>query len=78
MATTQDASRRTTPLLPLAVVLFALGLLAVGAVFVLFATGHQNLPVWLNLACTLAPIGLAVGVAGAVRDGRAATRARRD
>ncbi|GLZ34323.1 hypothetical protein Lesp02_65100 [Lentzea sp. NBRC 105346] len=54
--------------MPLAVGLFVLGVLAIVAVFVLFATGHSDLPVWLNVAATLcAPVGLALGVLSSVR-----------
>lgn len=42
--------------------LFGLGLLAVLGVFGLFATGYQDLPLWLNLATLLAPAGLIGGV----------------
>jgi uncharacterized membrane protein YhdT len=56
----RTAARSTA--LPVAVGLFGLGLLAIVAVFVLYATGHGDLPVWLNLATLLAPLGLAVGV----------------
>lgn len=66
MATSASRSR----LLPTAVTLFALGVLSIIAVFVLFATGQHNLPLWLNLSCLLAPAGLAVGVAGVVRQSR--------
>ncbi|TWP50053.1 hypothetical protein FKR81_22795 [Lentzea tibetensis] len=57
--------------MPLAVGVFALGVLAIVAVFVLFALGYSDLPWWLNVSATLlAPIGLAVGVAAAVRNAR--------
>ncbi|GAB2650972.1 hypothetical protein GCM10027271_05790 [Saccharopolyspora gloriosae] len=52
--------------LPLAVGLFAAGVLAVVVVFGLYATGIADLPLWLNLATLLAPLGLIVGVVGAV------------
>ncbi|HEV7909104.1 MAG TPA: hypothetical protein VGP03_13225 [Pseudonocardiaceae bacterium] len=58
-------------LLPLAVALFGLGVISLVTVFVLFATGHSDLPVWLSAAaCLLAPIGLALGVISVVRDSR--------
>lgn len=57
-------------------VLFALGLLAILADLVLFATGSRNLPVWLNVACMLAPVGLGVGLIGVIREARAGGRAR--
>ncbi|MFR9728612.1 hypothetical protein ACL03H_05230 [Saccharopolyspora sp. MS10] len=59
-------------LLPLALSLFAAGVMAVLAVFALYATGRTDLPVWLNLATLLAPLGLVVGVVGSV------LRTRRD
>lgn len=56
-------------------VLFAVGLLAIAANLVLFASGSRNLPVWLNVVCMLAPLGLGVGLVGVVREARAASRA---
>ncbi|WP_243791489.1 hypothetical protein [Saccharopolyspora gloriosae] len=53
-------------LLPLAVGLFAAGVLAVIVVFGLYAVGIADLPLWLNLATLLAPLGLIVGVVGSV------------
>jgi hypothetical protein len=49
-------------LLTVAMVLFAVGLVALAVAFGLFATGHRNLPMWLSLASLLLPIGLALGV----------------
>lgn len=66
VATSASRSR----VLPTAVALFTVGLIAILTVFVLFATGHRDLPLWLNLVCLLAPAGLAVGVVGAVRQAR--------
>lgn len=58
-------------LLPLAVGLFAVGVLAIVAVFVLFATGHGDLPVWLNVAATYLPAaGLALGIIAVIRRSR--------
>ena len=58
-------------LLPLAVGLFAAGVLAIVAVFVLYATGHSDLPLWLNVAATYLPaIGLALGIIAVVRKAR--------
>lgn len=58
-------------LLPLAVGLFAVGVLAIVAVFVLFATGHSDLPVWLNVAATYLPaVGLGLGIIAVVRKAR--------
>ncbi len=57
-------------------VLFAIGLLAIVADLVLFASGSRNLPVWLNVTCMLAPVGLGVGLVGVLREARADGRAR--
>jgi uncharacterized membrane protein YhdT len=58
-------------LMPLAIGLFAIGVLAIMAVFVLFATGHSDLPLWLNLAATYLPaIGLALGIIAVIRKAR--------
>jgi uncharacterized membrane protein YhdT len=58
-------------MLPLAVGLFAVGVLAIIAVFVLFATGHGDLPVWLNVAATYLPaVGLGLGIFAVVRKAR--------
>lgn len=58
-------------MLPLAVGLFAVGVLAIIAVFVLFATGHSDLPVWLNVAATYLPaVGLGLGIFAVVRKAR--------
>jgi hypothetical protein len=57
---------------PVAVAIFALGLLALATVFVLAVSGHHDLPLWLN-ACAgvLLPLGLALALAGLFREGRA-------
>lgn len=58
-------------MLPLAVGLFAVGVLAIIAVFVLFATGYSDLPVWLNVAATYLPaVGLALGIIAVIRKAR--------
>ncbi|SDO85589.1 hypothetical protein [Lentzea jiangxiensis] len=58
-------------LMPLAIGLFAVGVLAVVAVFVLFIAGHRDLPVWLNVAATYLPaIGLGLGIIAVVRKSR--------
>lgn len=58
--------------MPAVLILFGIGLLAVLAIFGLFAAGYRNLPVWLNLAAMLAPLALGVGLVSAV------VQARRD
>jgi len=55
--------------------LFVLGLLAVAADVLPFFAGDRNPPLWLNLACLLAPLGLALAVWSALRAGRAEQRA---
>ncbi len=67
-----SSSARRSSALHVSIGLFAVGLIAVLVVFGLAATGQQNLPVWLNLATMLAPLGLAVGVVSAI------VQARRD
>ena len=56
-------------------VLFALGLLAIIADVVPFFADHHNRPLWLNLACLLAPLGFALALGSALRAGRAEQRA---
>ncbi|WP_019815769.1 hypothetical protein [Saccharomonospora saliphila] len=51
--------------------LFALGMVAVVAVFVLFAAGLSDLPVWLSaFAGVVTPLGLALGLISLVREHR--------
>ena len=52
------------------VVLFALGLVAVAVVFALFAAGAHDLPLWLNLAAMLAPVGFGLALVGLFRQAR--------
>ncbi|WP_240615927.1 hypothetical protein [Nakamurella deserti] len=68
--------RRAAPWAKVGMVLFAIGLLAIVADLVLFASGSRNLPVWLNVTCMLAPVGLGVGLVGVLREARADGRAR--
>jgi uncharacterized membrane protein YhdT len=56
--------------------LFAIGLLAILADLVLFVAGSRNLPVWLNVTCMLAPVGLGIGLVGVLREARSDGRAR--
>ncbi|RCW43609.1 hypothetical protein DFQ14_10687 [Halopolyspora algeriensis] len=65
-------STRRSAVMPAVLILFGIGLLAVLAIFGLFAAGYRNLPVWLNLAAMLAPLALGVGLVSAV------VQARRD
>ncbi|ANZ36603.1 hypothetical protein BBK82_11535 [Lentzea guizhouensis] len=58
-------------LMPLAIGLFAVGVLAIIAVFALFIAGKSDLPVWLNVAATYLPaIGLGLGIIAVVRKSR--------
>lgn len=56
-------------------ILFGLGLIAIAADMILFASGSHDLPLWLNLACVLAPAGLGVGLLGVVLENRKSARA---
>ncbi|WAL66296.1 hypothetical protein ORV05_00280 [Amycolatopsis cynarae] len=50
---------------------FALGVLAVLVVFVLFAAGLHDLPVWLSAAAgLLTPLGIALGLIALIREHR--------
>ncbi len=62
---------------PVGFALFGVGLLFVLATVLPFFFGATDQPLWLNLGCLLAPVGLAVAIAGAVRAGRADQRAVR-
>jgi hypothetical protein len=53
--------------MPVAAVLFVVGLIAIIAVFALYAAGHSNLTVWLYVAAMLLPVGLALAVFSLVR-----------
>lgn len=58
-------------------VLFAIGVLAIAADMVLYLSGERNLPLWINLTCLLAPIGLAFGFVGTFADGKRFSRTDR-
>jgi hypothetical protein len=52
--------------------LFGLGMLAVLAVFIMFAAGLENLPIWLSAgAGIITPLGLLLGLVALVREARA-------
>ncbi|OLT43873.1 hypothetical protein BJF85_21035 [Saccharomonospora sp. CUA-673] len=58
-------------LMRLGVGLFAIGMVAVLAVFILFAAGMDELPVWLSVAAVvITPLGLALGLYALVREHR--------
>ncbi|MGC7098022.1 hypothetical protein ACPZ19_25410 [Amycolatopsis lurida] len=67
---------RTKPLLMRAGIgLFAVGMLAVLAVFVLFAAGLEDLPVWLSaVAGLVTPLGLGLGLWALIREHRKAAK----
>ncbi|MGP4019386.1 hypothetical protein [Saccharopolyspora sp. 5N708] len=60
------SSAPRSAVLSVSMIMFGLGLLAIVAIFVLFALGYQNLPIWLNLATLLCPAGLIFGVIATV------------
>lgn len=50
-------------LMPLSMVVFALGLIALAVIFALYASGVRDLPLWLNVVgVVLTPIGFAMGM----------------
>lgn len=55
--------------------LFALGLVFVVIDVTPFFFSHRDTPLWLNLACLLAPIGFAIAVWSGLAAGRAEQRA---
>lgn len=65
---------RTGLLVRCGVTLFAAGFVAIVATFVGFAAGDTERPLWQNLACLLAPVGLGVALTGLLRQSRAQAR----
>jgi uncharacterized membrane protein YhdT len=61
--------------LRIGLVLFAAGLVFIAVDVVPFFAGDRNTPLWLNLACLLAPLGFALAVWTALRTGRDEQRA---
>jgi uncharacterized membrane protein YhdT len=55
--------------------LFVLGLVFIAVDVLPFFAGDSDTPLWLNLACLLAPLGLAIAIGSAIRTGRAEQRA---
>jgi hypothetical protein len=47
-------------------VVFTIGVVAIVVEIVLFASGVRHMPLWLNLAVLLAPIGLGIGLFGLI------------
>ncbi|WP_409184748.1 hypothetical protein F9C11_10945 [Amycolatopsis sp. VS8301801F10] len=59
-------------LMRLGIGLFAIGMLAVATVFVMFAVGLENLPVWLSAAAgVITPLGLLLGLIALIQEARA-------
>jgi hypothetical protein len=76
MKTTSKEAAVATPgkpfLMRVGIGLFGLGMLAVLAVFIMFAAGLENLPVWLSLAAgVITPLGLLLGLIALVQEARA-------
>ena len=66
--------RASSPLARWGFGIFVVGLLAVGAIMVLFATGSHDLPLWLNLVAMLAPVGFGIGLLGVYLEARSGRR----
>ena len=66
--------RASSPLARWGFGIFVVGLLAVGAIMALFATGSHDLPLWLNLVAMLAPVGFGVGLLGVYLEARSGHR----
>lgn len=67
----QAAGTEKRLLMRVGVGLFAVGMLAVFVVFVLFAAGMEELPVWLSVAAgAITPLGLGLGLIALVREHR--------
>jgi uncharacterized membrane protein YhdT len=58
-----------------ATAVFVLGLIFIVIDILSFFAGDRDTPLWLNLACLLAPLGFAIAVWSALRAGRAEQRA---
>ena len=59
-------------LMRLGIGLFAIGMIAVVTVFVMFAAGLENLPVWLSaVAGVVTPAGLLLGLIALIQEARA-------
>lgn len=56
--------------LHLGLALFAAGLVFIAVDVLPFFLGDTNRPLWLNLACLLAPTGFAIAVGTGLRAGR--------
>jgi hypothetical protein len=64
-------------LMPIAVAIFGIGLVALAAIFVLFLTGRHDLPVWLNASAGVGvPLGFGLALIGLVREARRSSKRR--
>jgi uncharacterized membrane protein YhdT len=72
---TETVHRSRPRSLTVGLVLFAVGVAFVVVDVAPFLAGDRETPLWLNLACLLAPIGFGVCVWSALRPGRADQRA---
>ena len=66
--------RQVSGLARLGIILFAIGVLAVATIMVLFATGTTELPLWLNLVAMLAPVGFGLGLVAVFNEARGSRR----
>jgi hypothetical protein len=71
-----DSSTPTSgrALVRVGLVLFAIGIITIAVAFIPFFAGKHDWPLWLNLLCMLAPVGLVLAIAGVWRGGRADAR----
>ena len=70
MAAARERPRSVT----IGLALFVVGLVFLAFTVLPFFFGDDDRPLWLNLACLLAPLGFIVALTGAVRSGRADQR----
>lgn len=71
MNDTANTTQRKPWLMRVGIGVFALGVLAVLVVFIMFAVGLRDLPVWLSLAAGVAtPLGIALGLIALVLEHR--------
>ncbi|MET3804290.1 protein-S-isoprenylcysteine O-methyltransferase Ste14 [Nakamurella sp. UYEF19] len=74
-AARSKASRKAAPLAKIGMIVFAIGLVAIFADMILFASGSRDLPLWINLTAMLAPVGLGLGLIAVVRENRSSSPA---